>query len=160
MFSRLLREATEELDPTSPSETVIPVDGGTVTDETGAEEGAEEAGEGEEGSIQKDLQDIITSILDAIEQESLASGETFEDDESVDVGLEILYKLAPNFSEEDAQSAYDALSEYFEMSVEDGAAEEDKEGFEETPAVEGDEKDFEEDKVKTESIARKNVKRP
>lgn len=161
LFARLLKESTEEeIGSTTPSEEVVPVDGDTAATDLPAEEPEEtkktDGEEAEEGSVQKDLQNIITSILDAIEQESLASGETFEDGESVDVGLEILYKIASKLSDDDAKLAYDELSEYFDMKVEEEPEPEEGEegdGFEE-PAPEGDDAEFEEDKLK-ESLKKK-----
>ena len=162
MFTQMLKEATEEIETTVPSETVVPTDAeptDTTGEETPEETPAEEGEEAAEGTIQKQVQDIIDSILDAIEQESLASGETFDEGESIDVGLEILYKLAPKLSDEDAQAAYDELSEYFEMSVEDeakeGEEEESAEEFFEEPAAEGDDTEYAEDKTVKESIKKK-----
>lgn len=160
MFERLLKEATEELGATEVAE---PVDGAeettpAVEEEPETTEEEPEEGEAKEGTIQAKLQDVILSILDAIEQESLADGNPLDDDESADVGLELLHKLAPKFSDEDAQLAYDELTEYFDMSADEETtpAGEDDEFFE-PPVEELPEDGYEEDKeVKTEGIKKKS----
>ena len=155
LFNTLLKEAAEETikekepteeEPKEPTEEELP-ELPEELPELPEEEGA--------GEVQKALQNLIMSVLDAIEQEALAAGETFEEDESVDVGLELLYKLAPKLSDEDAQMLMDELQEYYEMEVDEEGEGEDEEYFEEPPT--DDENEYQEDKeeVKTEGVKKK-----
>ena len=142
IFAQLLKEATEEVVEPKEDEEIVP-----------EEEPEEEEETGEELSkIKTDTQDLIMSILDAIEQDELAQGNTLEDDESADVGLELLHKLIPKLNDTDVQEVYDTLSDYFEMELGDEASE-DEEYFEE-PTGEIDDLDYEEtptDEIKVES---------
>ena len=143
MFKTMLQEAVDELEPVkdtnidgadATAEVTPPSKEEVKTDEETDEGGPEEA---KEGTVQRDVQDIITSILDAVEAESLASGEVFNDDESVDIGLELIYKIASKLDDADAKLIYDELSEYFEMEVDEKAEGEEDEFFEEPATPDG-----------------------
>lgn len=161
IFSKLLKEATDELD-LPVDETAVPAGEEPKEEPKKEEEPKEEEPkegedeEAEEGTIQAKLQDIIMSILDAIEQESLADGNPIEDDESADVGLELLHKMATKLSDEDAQMAYDTLAEYFDMSVDEEAPEPAEDEFFEPPAEAPAEDAYAEEEVKTESLKKKS----
>lgn len=103
----------------------------------------------EVSTIQDDLQDICYSILDAVEAESLAQGEVFDDGESPDVAIELIIKLAPTLTDEQAKLCYDTLSEYFDMEIDESTNEETEDFFE--PAKEEiSDSEYEEDLDKKE----------
>lgn len=128
-----------------------PVEEIKETPEEELEDLPEDLEEPVEDTINTKLTDLCYSILDAIEAEELAQGETFDDDESVDVGIECIIKFAKDFSPEVAQGMYDILSEYFEMEVDENPIDDVPEGemeeYFEEPSVEN-ETTYEEDKVK------------
>lgn len=158
IFDKLLKEAVDELDKEVPEEGgAFSKDSKEATDDTtGAFSKSDEetdellddeaTEETEVDPLVKDTQDLIMSILDALEQEALAQGETIEEDDSPDIALELLYKFIPTMPKEQVQTIYDELSDYYEMEAE----ETDEEYFEE-PKKETDDLDYEED-VKTESL--------
>lgn len=156
IFARLLKEAVDELDNDLTADKAFskePTDDTSGAFSKAAEETPELTDEEsiEEDSVEvsgivKDTQDLIMSILDALEQEALAQGETIGDDDSPDIALELLYKFIPTMPENQVQTIYDELSDYYEME----ADEEDEDYFEE-PKKETDELDYEEE-VKSESL--------
>jgi hypothetical protein len=156
VFARLLKEAVDELDNDLTADKAFSKE--PIEDTSGAFSKADEEttdpleGESEEeetvevSGIVKDTQDLIMSILDALEQEALAQGETIGEDDSPDIALELLYKFLPTMPTEQVQTIYDELSEYYEMETD-----EEEEDYFEEPKKETDELDYEEE-VKSESL--------
>lgn len=154
IFEQLLKEATDEIakveepkEETTEEVVEEPKDKEIASVEEPKEETTKELSQ-----IKSDTQDLIMSILDAIEQDELAQGNTLEDDESADVGLELLHKLIPKLDDADAKEVYDTLSDYFEMEL-GNDSEEDK--YFEEPTEEVDDLDYteenKEDEIKVES---------
>jgi hypothetical protein len=165
IFTKLLAETIDkELEAMTPEGTA---DASTFEDTFNTDEEVvapeeepapeEEAEPTEEGlsQIKQDTQELIMTVLDAIEQDELAQGSEITDDEAVDIGLELIYKLIPKLSDEDVQIIHDELSEYFDIEVNSDAEGEgeDEEYFEEPKAE--NETDYEED-VKSESVKKKS----
>jgi hypothetical protein len=168
-FSQLLKEAAEkeELPPEEeevvepsedeelpPEEEEVPEE--EPEDELPPEEDEEPTEEVEAGLV-SDVRDLIDSVLDALEADMLAAGETVQEGESIDLGLELLSKFADQIPEEILQQMFDEISSYYEMEVEDGEElpedeepVEDEEEFFEEPAP--DEEVPEEEEVKVESV--------
>jgi hypothetical protein len=137
-FSKTGDDEPEEDKPEEKEET---------TDEEPSEDEEPEEDEPDENSPQSKLKNLCFDILDAIESESLVSGDSFdEEDESVDIGIEVLVKFADSFDDETCEGMMKILSEYFEMEYDEGSDEEDEDYFEE-PKEEEDETEFESDKV-------------
>lgn len=161
IFNTILKEALEDEETTgafskAPEETTE-VEGGvfskTSEEETVEDTELEVTEEIPEEPIeevsekQQEARDIIMSVLDALEQEALAQGDEITDDESVDVGLELLYKMVPKLADEDLDEVITTLQDYFDIDAGEDVDEEYFEDEEET----SDEEYAEDKEVRTES---------
>jgi hypothetical protein len=117
----------------------------------GSEDGSEDSEDAPESPLVSDTRDLINSILDALEAEMLADGETVQEDENIDIGLELISKYADKIPEDVLQTIYDEISEYYEMEV-DEKQQEDDDYFEEPVDEEVPVEDEEETEVTFESI--------
>lgn len=147
IFDTLLKEAVDGLDDKAFTSDELDTTLNADVDDTDESSTVDIEDDTEEVSgIVKDTQDLIVSILDALEQEALAQGETISEDDSPDIALELLYKFIPTMPTEQVQTIYDELSEYYEMDVDD-----ENEDYFEEPEKTIDDLDYEED-VKSESL--------
>jgi hypothetical protein len=151
-------EDTEELPPSDDEEAE---EGESLEDEFPEEE--EPTEEVEESGLVSDTKDLIDSVLDALEADMLASGETVQEGESIDLGLELISKFADQIPEEILQQIYDEISTYYEVEVDENAEEEpeeepeeEEEFFEEPPT---EEEEVAPEEVKVESIKPKVINR-
>lgn len=174
-FSQLLKEAAkteEELPDEELEETPEESDEELPPEEEDVEEVPEEEElppeeefteeEGEESGLVSDTRDLIDSVLDALEADMLAAGETVQEDESIDLGLELISKFADQIPQDILQQIFDEISTYYEMEVEDGEEvpeeeePEEEEDFFEEPAPEEETIPTEEE-IKAESLKPKVI---
>lgn len=157
LFEQALKEAVDDIvklniETEEPKEETpdVPEEEQEMSDLDGPDEGEEPTEETESPKVEE-LRQLVDSILDALEQEQLAQGETIEEDESPDIALEIISKIAPELKEETLQLVIDQLTEYFEISVDEsdlGGDEESEEDYEEEELSDLDSDEYEEDKSK------------
>lgn len=113
-------------------------------EENETEDGDSEPSEATESDLVVNTRSLIDSVLDALEEEIIASGDTIEEDESIDLGLELIHAYADKIPEEILTEIFDKISEYYEIEVDESQTEEDDyfeepESDEEIPTDEDDE---------------------
>ena len=139
-------EKKEEKEETETPEEEVDFDfSGSVEKEDGEEtkDSDSEQPEATESELVTNTRSLIDSVLDALEEEIIASGDTIEEDESIDLGLELIHEYADKIPEEILTEIYNKISEYYEIEVDETQTEdeyyEEPERDEEIPTDEEDE---------------------